>query len=291
MNPEIEVLDLPSCELGENPLWDPNNRTLYWVDIVKGEIWSTDLSGKTVNSWKLPGSFLGSFALLSDGKAIVAMDDGFYRYDFDLNECEPLALPEKDESRTCFNDGKVDRNGQFIAGSREINFDGALGSVYRVGSGGTCTRLDTGFVCFNGPCWNPDGSVFYASDSSMQTIYAYDYNPNGPLENRRQFATTEELSGYPDGATIDEEGCLWSAIFGAGKIARYKPDGSLDTVIDLPVQYVSSVMFGGDKLDTLYVTSISCEIGGERDTSELAGRHFAIRGLDVQGIEEKRCTV
>jgi len=282
----IEALDHPPCELGENPLWEPNNKVLYWVDVTKGKIHSTDLSSSSSNSWRLPGNFLGSFALQGNGQAIVAMDDGFYHYDFNSRTCTSIALPEKDEPNTSFNDGKVDRNGQFIAGSRAIHLDKPRGAIYRIRNDGQCEQLDTGFICFNGPCWSPDGSIFYAADSLQQSIFAYDYTPNGPLKNRRLFASTKALLGYPDGATVDADGYLWSALFGAGKIARFTPEGSLDRLINLPIKFVSSLTFGAEALETLFVTSISCEIDGHRDSSKLAGHIFSIEGLGAVGIKE-----
>jgi L-arabinonolactonase len=103
-----------------------------------------------------------------------------------------------------------------------------LGALYRLDSDLTWHKLDEGFGVVNGPCWSPDGRHFYVSDSRQSTIFVYDYDTDsGTITNKRVFATTTELGGLPDGATVDAEGYLWSAICIGGRIARFAPDGRL----------------------------------------------------------------
>jgi sugar lactone lactonase YvrE len=87
---------------------------------------------------------------------------------------------------------------------------------------------------------------------------------------------------------VDAEGYLWSAHFDSGTIRRIGADGSIDRVIELPVQWVASLTFGGDNHDILYVTTIGGEYDGESDDSPQAGGLFAIRDLGIQGLPENR---
>jgi sugar lactone lactonase YvrE len=48
-------------------------------------------------------------------------------------------------------------------------------------------------------------------------MYVYDYDiETGAAGNRRLFASARDMAGTFDGATVDEEGYVWSAlVFGA----------------------------------------------------------------------------
>src|SRR3981189_2912949 len=134
----------------------------------------------------------------------------------------------------------------------------------------------------------PRQSHILLRDSVSRTISAYDYDlASGSVSNKRQFAAIKGLGGVPDGATVDAEGNLWSAIAGGGKLVCYKPDGSVARTVEVPVPIITSVMFGGDNLDVMYATSI-----GERildmEPGPDGGSLFAIKGLGVKGKPEPR---
>ena len=150
-------------------------------------------------------------------------------------------------------------------------------------------KLDDGIIVSNGPCWSPDGRTLYFADSFKRVIYAYDYLPaDGTVGGRRIFAHFEALRGFPDGATVDEEGCVWSAEVFSGRLIRFAPDGGIDRIIGMPVESTTSVMFGGADLDILYVTSMRRPIRGLRPREREAGGLFAVHGLGVRGLPEPR---
>jgi sugar lactone lactonase YvrE len=166
-----------------------------------------------------------------------------------------------------------------------------VGALYSLSTDCAITKLDSGIVCSNGPCWSPDGKTLYFTDSMRGHIFAYDYNTDdGTVGPRRVFADMRALGlqSAPDGCTVDSEGYLWSAQCLAGKIARIAPDGTLDRLIQMPVKYVTSVMFGGEKLDTLYVTSLNFTLNDTPPQEPNAGALFAITGLEITGIPEPR---
>ena len=51
------------------------------------------------------------------------------------------------------------------------------------------------------------------------------------------------------------EGALWVASWDGWCVRRYLSDGSLDTVVRLPVAQVTSCAFGGPDLRDLYITT------------------------------------
>jgi len=231
---------------------------------------------------------IGSFALREKGGAICAMSDGFYFFDFASGNATAVPNGIVAKAGTNFNDGKTDARGRFIAGTMDAKFANSVGSIYSLDGSLKCSVVESAIGCTNGPCFSPDNRTFYCSDSISRTISAYDYDlASGTASNKRQFAAIKGLGGAPDGATVDAEGNLWSAIAGGGKLVCFKPDGSVARTVEVPVPIITSVMFGGDNLDVLYATSIGMKILGMEPGPE-GGALFAIRGLGVKGKPEPR---
>jgi L-arabinonolactonase len=278
------------CDLGEGPLWDVMDQSLYFVDLTAALLWRYDPARETFMKWKMQ-SMIGSLALRESGGAIVALQDGFHRFSFHNNTTAPIRNPQPDE-RTQFNDGKVDRRGRFVAATapRSLKETATLGRIYSLDEHQQVKQLDEGFGITNGPCWSPDGRTFYFADSLPKTIYAYDYDlDTGALSNKRVFADTTPFGGIPDGATVDSAGRLWVAICGGAKIVCFNADGSLARTVEVPVPLVSSVMFGGPDLDKLYFTSIDgAALGFGTPQDSQSGGLFAIEGLGVRGVAEPR---
>jgi sugar lactone lactonase YvrE len=231
---------------------------------------------------------IGSFALRRNGGAICALSDGFYFFDFNSGDASPIANGLVAKAGTNFNDGKTDARGRFIAGTLDAAFAKSIGTVFSLDGSLNCSVLEPEIGCTNGPCFSPDNCTFYCADSISRTIFAYDYDlATGMVSNKREFASTKSLGGVPDGATVDADGNLWSAIAGGGKLVCYNPDGLIARKIEVPVAIPTSVMFGGPNLDVLYVTTIGMKILGMEPGPE-GGAVFAIRGLGVKGKPEPR---
>jgi sugar lactone lactonase YvrE len=129
------------------------------------------------------------------------------------------------------------------------------GLLYRFDADGTATVMERDIGVSNGPCWSPDNRIFYFTDSRNQVIWAYDFDlAAGTISNRRVFNDSRD-HGYPDGATVDAEGFLWSARWEGSCVLRIDPKGRIDRIVPMPARRVTNVCFGGAKLDTLYVTT------------------------------------
>ncbi len=287
---EIEQIGNARYLLGEGPVWDTRENTLYWVDVLGRSIWRNKPGSDDFTQWKLP-DVVSSFALREDGGAIVTLSNGYYAFDFDSGDCTLIGETIEADQPTRFNDGKVDRSGRYIAGTMHNAISEPIGSLYSLSGDRAVSKLDADIICSNGPCWSLDNKTLYFTDTMRSTIFAYDYDSDsGTVGPRRVFADLRGLGieSAPDGCTVDAEGYLWSAQCLAGKIARIAPDGSLDRLIDMPVQYVTSVMFGGEKLDTIYVTSLNFPLLGKAPQEPNAGGLFAIHGLGYKGVPEPR---
>lgn len=287
----IEVLIDVKTTLGEGPLWDAEQERLYWIDSFDGRVFRSTVDGREVRAWDVPQK-IGSMALRKDGQgAIVSLQRGFHALDFRSGEVTPIHDPEPDQPSNRLNDGKVDKRGRFVAGSMDTQEEGANGALYSLSTDFKVTKLDTGIVCSNGPCWSPDGRTFYFQDTWSGEIWAYDYDlETGAATNRRVFAKVDtSKGGAADGSTVDAEGFLWNALVYDGRLVRYAPDGSVDRIIDMPVKKVTSVMFGGQNLDILFVTSMAKPpLPRFPGDGVLRGSLFAIHDLGIRGLPEMR---
>lgn len=287
----IEVLVDVKTTLGEGPLWDAEMERLFWIDSFDGRVFRATADGTEIRCWDVPQK-IGSMALRKDGRgAIVSLERGFHALDFDSGEVELIVDPEPGRENNRLNDGKVDRRGRFVAGSMDTMEEGPNGALYRLDPDMSLHTLEEGIIVSNGPCWSPDGDTFYFADSWSGEIWAYDYDQStGAVSNRRTFTTIDtSTGGAADGATVDAEGCLWSAQVYDGKLLRYTPDGEVERVIDMPVRKVTSVNFGGPDLDILFVTSMAKPpLPRFPGDGVLRGSLFAIRDLGVRGLPEPR---
>lgn len=295
------VLDC-SNHLGEGPVWDVQKGRLYWVDgtgrrVGNPAFWRYDpRTGKTEN-WMLDRD-VGALALRKGGGLVLALDDGFYFHDLEGGgQPELIARIDEEQPRTRLNDGKVDRRGRFFAGGMDDKEELKICGLWRLDPDLSVTRVADGIICSNGPCWSPDDRTFYFADTFVDEFWAYDYDVEaGTLSNRRIFATTKNSAGVPDGSTVDEEGYLWNAELISGDLVRYAPDGTVDRKIGMPVRNITSVMFGGDDLKDIYVTSMArVKHPAVHDLFRVeakpqfgAGALYRIRGLGIRGVEEPR---
>jgi L-arabinonolactonase len=286
----IELLIDAHAELGEVPLWDVAEQRLYWIDSLGAKVHSCDAAGRAPRSWDVP-HHIGSLALRDNEGAVVSLRDGFHTLDFKTGACRKLVDPAPGNSRIRMNDGKVDRQGRFVAGYMDYEERDPICALFRLDPDGSTAMLESGIICSNGPCWSPDGRTFYFTDTYTRDIWAYDYDLRaGAATNRRVFFSyaANRLKGYPDGATVDAEGFLWSVAVYEGKLLRIAPGGTLDRVVGLPVESATSLSFGGPDLDIAYVTSIGKPAKGVPRREREAGGLFAVHGLGVRGLAEPR---
>jgi sugar lactone lactonase YvrE len=228
---------------------------------------------------------VGSFGLCRHGGVVLALADGFHH--FIAGTTTPLAPLPLRHPDIRLNDGKVDRQGRFLAGSMHMNLaPGAapLGALYRLEGDGAVTTLATGFTTANGPCFSPDGETLYLADSPRRMIWRFDYR-DGQATGQAPFIDLAPLDTVPDGATVDAAGQLWVALVRSGEVGRFDATGRLVQRIAMPVRHPTSLAFGGPALDVLFVTSISAS-HRLSDPSPGAGGLFAITGLDARGIAE-----
>jgi sugar lactone lactonase YvrE len=263
---------------------------LYWIDVAGPSVNYFDPATGRNESWPMPEP-IGAVALCEDDTLLVALQSGCYRYRGPLGPLELVAKPEPDCPENRLNDGRCDRAGRFWIGSMLDPPDAsrATGRLHCVQPSGATRTWARDIFTSNGLAFSPDDRVLYHSDSHprVRTIWAYDFDlDDGSISNRRVFVDTAGMPGRPDGGTVDEDGCYWSAANDGWSLVRYTPAGRVDRIIQVPVSKPSMPAFGGTDLKTLFFTSLRPP-GLPVHDQPLAGSIFAVR-LETGGIPEPR---
>jgi sugar lactone lactonase YvrE len=282
---QISKLDLPKCKVGEGPVWDVAEQALYFIDIVAQAVFRWDPDSGDLQRWGLP-DMVGSMALREGGGAIVALASGVHSLDFATGDVAPIAA--NSDPGVQLADGKVDRAGRFVFGTSDRKMAEPKGGLYSL-ERGRLSKLDDDIHLGNGPCWSPDDRTLYHADSLRHLIYAYDYDlETGRASNRRPFFDSSPWGPIPDGATVDAEGNLWTAICEGGVVLCLSPEGEVLREIAFPTRIPASVMFFGPELDRLFVPTIDPSFIPGREAAPDDGCCFVIDGLGVQGLPEPR---
>jgi D-xylonolactonase len=278
---QTELIADYQCRLGENPLWHPLERRLYWTDITGGKLFRYDpATGKHEQCYSGPP--VGGFTFQADGSlllfmargAIAQWRDGHLKY---------LIEEISDERESRFNDVIADPAGRVFCGTMPTRT--RPGRLYRLEQDGELHLLLEGIGISNGMGFTLDRQQMYYTDSEAHCIYLFDYDEKtGSLTNQRIWLHTPEAAGLPDGMTVDAEGHIWSARWDDSALYRYTPDGVEEFRIEFPARKVSSVTFGGDDLSDLYITTALMD-GTKAGEGAGAGALFRLR-LGIRGVPE-----
>ncbi|MCT9138233.1 SMP-30/gluconolactonase/LRE family protein [Streptomyces violarus] len=250
--PTVVVVD-GGYELAEGGRW-VDGRYVY-VDILSGRLFELrDDDGPAVRQLAGLDVPLGAVAPVADrpGTWIAAAGTGIAL----LTPDGALEWLDRPEDRTPLpsrmNDGVADPAGRFWAGSMAYDGTHGAGSLYRTDPDGTVARVLDGLTIANGPAFTADGTTLYLADTAAGTILRCRIDlVSGDLSGVPEtFARLSEAEGSPDGMTVDDEGCLWVAMWGAGTVRRYHPDGRLLQTLTVAAPHPTSVCLhpGGNRL-------------------------------------------
>jgi sugar lactone lactonase YvrE len=265
-----EVAVRAEAQLGEGPTWDAATGRLLWIDILNGRIHTFDpaTGHRTVRT---AHQHIGAVKPRAGGGLVLNLRDGVALLDPDgtLRWLHHEPVPGRRG-----NDAAVAPDGSLWAGTMRYDEAPGGGTLARfTGDGSAHTVLDDVTVS-NGTGWSPDGRLMYYIDTPTRRIDVFDH-AEGRVTGRRPFAAIEEGAGYPDGLTVDADGCVWVALWDGAAVRRYTPDGALDRVIPLPVPRVTACAFGGPDLTDLYITTARV---GVTSPHPVAGSLLVVRG-------------
>ncbi|MFF7978680.1 SMP-30/gluconolactonase/LRE family protein [Streptomyces sp. NPDC007901] len=252
-----EVAVAAEATLGEGPTWDPATGRLLWIDILGSRVHTYDpaTGRRTVRT---TDQHVGAVKPRAGGGLVLNLRDGVALLDPDdtLRWLHREPVPGRRA-----NDAAVAPDGSLWAGTMRYDEASGGGTLSRVTADGTATTLLADVTVSNGTGWSPDGRHVYYIDTPTHRVDVFDYDGELP-SNRRPLVTIEEGAGFPDGLTVDADGCVWVALWDGGAVRRYTPTGELDRVITLPTPRTTACAFGGADLTDLYVTT--ARVGLER---------------------------
>ena len=132
------------------------------------------------------------------------------------------------------------------------NWAESTGQIWRVGTDGKVTLLETDMGTTNGIEVSPDESVLYVNESAQRNVWAYDLSPEGEISNKRLLIQFPDFN--MDGMRCDIEGNLYVTRHGKGTVAKLSPAGEVLLEVKLTGKLCSNIAFGGPDGRTCYVT-------------------------------------
>ena len=292
---EIVARDNNLC--GEAPVWDAAAKRLLWVDLGASLVYECVPAAGTHRILHR-GLMVSGMARNAGGSLVFAGATGLHLR-HDSGDIRTL-LTEHDGETLLFNDILPDAQGRLYAGTIYWGAGGLEkpGKLYLIEGAGRARVVDEGIEIANGLGLSPDQRTLYFADSARRIIFAYDVDPkSGDLARRRIFVQIPGDEGLPDGLTVDREGFLWCAQWYGAQVVRYDPDGRVERRVAMPVRQVSSVIFGGEDLTDLYITTAAdpwpsslAPPGYDFSAANLGGSLYRIR-LDVQGVPDFRAAL
>ena len=244
----------------EGPTVDPQGN-LYFGNVQAGGVYQLTPSGE-VNLVIPKRKGVGGICWHADGGIVVAgrdlthVRDGESRILLGRDDYQDMGLVDV----TGFNDIHADDLGRIFAGAvRNHDFDGGLGCLLLVTGPHEATIIYDNVRGSNGLALDWSKQRLYHSVSHDHHIVVSDRVGDHEYRVVNRLSTAE-LGGIPDGLALDEEGCIWVAIYQSGCVIRMSPTGEILHRIDVPAKLVTSVCFAGPEgNDLLIVTGDNTE--------------------------------
>lgn len=279
------AFSIPSA-LGEGAFWNYKTQELLWIDIEKQYLYVYNPKLNTNKKIEMP-SKIGTVVPSSlNNTVIVALADGIYKVDLVSHQLTQLSDIERTMTENRFNDGKCDPNGNLWVGSMHLNQDKPNANLYKIDADGIATEMIDQVTISNGIVWTKDGKIMYYIDTPTGVIKGYDFDvKNSTISNERVVVKVDPKHGFPDGMAIDENDNLWVGMWNGNAVAQFNPrSGKLLAKINVPAHNVTSCAFGGENLETLYITTASLDMNEEEEIKyKHAGAVFQVKP-GVKGV-------
>lgn len=289
VTPETELLLDVQNALGEGSIWNHKTQELWWIDIEGRTLNIYNPKTKTHKTIDVKQR-IGTVVPSQDGlSAIVALQTGVWNLNLETEAMTYLTNPEVDTANIRLNDGKCDPDGRFWVGSMHLKQTEYAAALFRITAENdqiSLKEMQDSVTISNGIIWSLDEKTMYYIDTKRGNVRAYDYEKSsGDITNERVVITVSDTLGYPDGMTIDSEGMLWIALWNGDCVSRWNPNtGELLQTIEVPAHNVSSCAFGGENLETLYITSARLDMTDEElKAKPLSGGVFKVKP-GVKGV-------
>lgn len=279
-------------QVGECPLWHPQEAALYWVDIDGCAVHRLDPASGEHRQWPM-ASEPSALAHSSNGGLIVALRSGIVHLNTQDGSLNDIAGAPYDTAMVRFNDGRTDGAGRLWIGTIYEPRNLQAAQMYCLERGELKLVWSGGMTVSNGLAFSPDWRTLYHADTTTHRIDRRDFDvASGAVSEAHlfhQFASDKsapDYGGRPDGAAVDSAGNYWCAMFEGARLLQFAPDGAVLREVALPVRCPTMVAFGGADLRTLYITSASAKrSAAELERYPLSGCLLSLR-VEIAGRAE-----
>lgn len=278
------VFDDRPCALGEGALWHPERQQLFWFDIVNNLLLS-QRDGKPL-SWAFDEN-VSAAGWISSNELLVASESALWQFDLVSGRRQQIApFPQDPDIRS--NDGRADPWGGFWIGTMGKQSQDKAGAIWRYYRG-EMRKLYSGISITNSICFDLQRSRLYFADTRMRWIWQVRLDATGwPAAEPVLFVDLTDTGLSPDGAVVDAAGNLWSAQWGAHRVACYSPDGKEIAEVRFAASRITCPAFGGADFRTLFATSACLGMSQDARAAEShAGMTFS-KATQFQGVAEPR---
>ena len=273
--------------LGEGPVWNPDDEALVWVDIPRGRVMRLAANAREPEILHLPEP-TGCIARLGGDEYLVAAGRSLYRVLFARGDYEKILAIDLMDPSTMLNDGAADPSGRFVFGSKHKEHNEPRAAAFSFGGGAGLREVHAPFTIFNGPAFSRGGDRIYFADTLEGCVFRASWDPAaGRMGEPEVFVRVPAAAGYPDGMAVDADDCLWNAHWDGWRLTRYRPDGSVERVVEVPVRRPTALCFGGPDWKTVFVTSAAPDEGvPAREGDGIFDGDVVCFRADVPGREE-----
>ncbi|HUW91061.1 MAG TPA: SMP-30/gluconolactonase/LRE family protein [Candidatus Nanopelagicaceae bacterium] len=248
---KTEIL-LEGLKFPESPRWHDNK--LWFVDMESYKVMTVELNGNNKVILERPNQVSGLGWLPDNRLLVVSMGDNrLLRLDPDgLNVVVDL---NRFGTVLC-NDMVVDKKGRAYIGN--FGFDYLNGEPFAptklilVNPNGEARVVADNMAFPNGIVITPDDQTLVIAETFAARLTAFDIKEDGSLTKRRVWANLKSLA--PDGICLDQDGGIWVAAPGRGRVVRVL-EGGLITHIVRVENDAYACMLGGPDRKTLFVAT------------------------------------
>ena len=243
--------------LGESPIWDEIYQRIYWVDIESKRLHAWSFLDNKKLEWNFNSRICAKSLTKNHEELICAFDKFFAFFNIITQKVTKLINQTNLPENVRFNDGKTDGYGRFWCGTMsESNPSKPEGAIYLLDNNLNIHKIIKGIHISNSITASPDNKYIYYADSFKKKIYKTNLAQDiSCIRAAEIFVDNIDLKGFPDGSTIDINGCLWNAEWNGGQVVNYDLNGRLINTIKTPMKRPTCCVFGGKNMNILYITS------------------------------------
>lgn len=259
--------------LAEGPLWHPERRALFWVDIKSRLLFEQRPGAGGAIRTRFPEQ-VSAVLQVSSGGLVVLGERHLFRFEAETGAQSELAKLEPEPVSNRCNDGSCDPYGNLWFGTMDDAEQAWSGSLWCLTRTGRMVRMLRGIGVPNTLAWDRHRKRMYFADSRRGELYVFDWRIHEDMPELgacNVFLAADDAPGVPDGSALSDEGELFNARWDGSCVARVSPGGRVQALLDVPAARPTSCCFGGADHDTLFVTTAAAGAGG--------GHVYKARGL------------